>query len=138
MWNDKVRWRARIFNLMEKVTSSTNIRPDYRLTAREQEVLALAAQGLSRTQIGEQLGLRLYTISSHLKNIHRKLGVHSRAAAVAVALRQGLLADPSQRLLPVSKAGLWPGAFLTPLSFNVCPRCGCNFAEGARAAGASR
>ena len=111
------------------VVSVPIARPDYGLTTREKEVLALAAQGLSRTQIGEHLGLRLYTIGSHMKSIHRKLGVHNRAGAVAIALRKGLLADSMQRMSPGSKTGVGCGDLLASSSFNYCPNCGCNFTE---------
>lgn len=78
---------------MKNVVSVSLVCPDYGLTPRELDVLALAAQGLSGPQIAIGLGLRFYTIGSHLKQIHKKLGVHNRAAAVAVALTQGLLED---------------------------------------------
>ena len=61
------------------------------LTAREREVLALIADGASAPQIGRALHLSTGTVKSHLKNIYDKLGVSDRAAAVAEAMRRGLL-----------------------------------------------
>jgi DNA-binding CsgD family transcriptional regulator len=67
----------------------TGSRPS--LTAREVEVLALAAEGNSRSAIARTLHLRPSTVRTHLEHIYAKLGVHDRAAAVAQALRLGLI-----------------------------------------------
>jgi len=67
--------------------------PDWaRLTAREQEVLALMGEGLDPRAIAEQLVLSLYTARGHVKNIMMKLGAHSQLEAVVVATKSGLLA----------------------------------------------
>jgi DNA-binding NarL/FixJ family response regulator len=61
------------------------------LTEREMDVLSLLGAGLSNKEIGERLYLSPDTVKTHLGNIYRKLEVESRAHAVAVALRRGLL-----------------------------------------------
>ncbi|MER5867702.1 response regulator transcription factor [Kitasatospora sp. NPDC002040] len=61
------------------------------LSRREVEVLQLLADGLSNRQISAQLFISEATAKSHLTNIYAKLGVESRGAAVAAALRDGLL-----------------------------------------------
>jgi two-component system nitrate/nitrite response regulator NarL len=61
------------------------------LTRREREVLALIAEGLSAPQIAVNLTLSVATIKSHLQTLYQKLGVSDRAAAVAQAMRTGLL-----------------------------------------------
>ncbi len=61
------------------------------LTAREAEVLALVARGLTNRQIGERLYISGKTVSVHISNVLAKLGVSGRAEAVAVAHRRGLL-----------------------------------------------
>jgi two-component system, NarL family, nitrate/nitrite response regulator NarL len=61
------------------------------LTPREREVLVLTADGLSAPEIAERLQLGAATVRSHLQNLYEKLGVSDRAAAVATALRRGLL-----------------------------------------------
>jgi two-component system nitrate/nitrite response regulator NarL len=61
------------------------------LTDREQQVLALLCDGLSAPQIAERLFLGTATIKTHLAHLYGKLGVSDRAAAVAVALRRGLV-----------------------------------------------
>lgn len=66
-------------------------RPDVTLTAREREVLDLAAAGLGNRQIGEELFLSQPTVKSHLAHIYGKLNVSSRTAAVARARELGIL-----------------------------------------------
>ena len=61
------------------------------LTAREREVLALIADGLSAPDIGKRLHLSPATVKGHLHSLYEKLGVAERAAAVAEAMRRGLL-----------------------------------------------
>ncbi len=61
------------------------------LTAREAEVLALVAAGLSDREIAERLVLSPHTVHRHVANVRTKLGLPSRAAAVAEAARRGLL-----------------------------------------------
>jgi DNA-binding CsgD family transcriptional regulator len=61
------------------------------LTPRELEVLQLIADGLSNKQIAARLWLSVETVKSHVCAVHAKLGAESRAHAVAIALRQGLL-----------------------------------------------
>ena len=61
------------------------------LTAREREVLALMAEGLSGPQIAERLIVALPTVKTHQARLYEKLGVSDRAAAVAAAMRRGLL-----------------------------------------------
>ena len=61
------------------------------LTPRENEVLQLIADGLSAPQIGKQIHLSTTTVKTHLHTLYEKLGVSDRAAAVAEAMRRGLL-----------------------------------------------
>ncbi len=60
-------------------------------TKRELEVLGLAAQGLSTQEVAVMLTLSPTTVKTHLQHTYGKLGVTNRAAAVATALRQGLI-----------------------------------------------
>jgi DNA-binding CsgD family transcriptional regulator len=62
------------------------------LTPREREVLELAAEGFSGPSIAKRLGVSPTTIKTHSSNIYEKMGVSSRAAAVAMGLRFGLIA----------------------------------------------
>lgn len=61
------------------------------LTAREQEILKAVARGERNKEIAHNLGITERTIKAHLTTIYNKLGVDSRAAAVAVAMQQRLL-----------------------------------------------
>jgi non-specific serine/threonine protein kinase len=60
------------------------------LTARQAEVLGLVALGRTDRQIAAALGLSAETVGRHLSRIYRTLGVASRAAAAAAAVRHGL------------------------------------------------
>jgi DNA-binding CsgD family transcriptional regulator len=68
---------------------------EFGLTAREAEVLALVAEGLSNSQIAERLFISRKTASVHVSNILGKLGVAGRVEAAALAHRRGLLRAPA-------------------------------------------
>jgi DNA-binding CsgD family transcriptional regulator len=61
------------------------------LTPREVEILRLVAQGLTNAEIAEELVLSPHTVHRHVANARAKLGLASRAGAVAYAARAGLL-----------------------------------------------
>jgi DNA-binding NarL/FixJ family response regulator len=61
------------------------------LTGREREVLVLASEGLSNSQIADTLFVTEQTVKFHLSNIYRKLGVHNRTEASHHAKRSGML-----------------------------------------------
>jgi two-component system nitrate/nitrite response regulator NarL len=61
------------------------------LTPRERDVLKLVAEGRSAPEIGKRIHVSPATVKSHLQAIYEKLGVSERAAAVAEAMRRGLL-----------------------------------------------
>jgi DNA-binding NarL/FixJ family response regulator len=60
------------------------------LSARELEILRRMAAGLSNQQIADELFISLRTVTSHVTSVLGKLGVTSRTAAVAYAIRNGL------------------------------------------------
>jgi DNA-binding NarL/FixJ family response regulator len=62
------------------------------LTAREIDILRLVAMGKTNKEIGSQLFISLDTVKGHLEAVYRKLNVSDRAHAVAVAIRNGLVA----------------------------------------------
>jgi two-component system, NarL family, nitrate/nitrite response regulator NarL len=61
------------------------------LSAREQQILGLLAEGASAPDIARQLYLSPATVKTHLHNTYEKLGVSERAAAVAEGMRRGLI-----------------------------------------------
>jgi NarL family two-component system response regulator YdfI len=61
------------------------------LSERENQVMALLAQGASNKEISLRLHISERTVKAHVTSIFNKLGVNSRAEAVAVALRTGIL-----------------------------------------------
>ena len=61
------------------------------LSRREHEILALLADGLVNKQIAARLGISTNTVKTHLELLFEKLGVTTRAEAVATGVRRGLL-----------------------------------------------
>jgi NarL family two-component system response regulator YdfI len=61
------------------------------LTERELEVLHAVAQGERSKEIAVRLGISERTVKAHLASIYNRLGVDSRAAAIAVAAQKGFL-----------------------------------------------
>ena len=61
------------------------------LSKREREVLSLVAEGLNNRAIAARLFISENTVKNHIRNIHEKLGVHTRMEAVVRAVREGLL-----------------------------------------------
>jgi len=69
------------------------------LTAREQDVLLLLAEGYSYEQIALRLGISVHTVGTHVKNTYRKLGVRRAAQAVTRAVELSLMPE---RLMTVA------------------------------------
>ncbi|KSU73987.1 two component transcriptional regulator, LuxR family [Pseudarthrobacter enclensis] len=62
--------------------------PDGILTPREAELLGLLTEGLSNRELGRRLFISEATVKTHLAHIYAKLGVETRAAAIATAIRR--------------------------------------------------
>jgi two-component system, NarL family, response regulator YdfI len=77
---------ARLLN----VASAPIITP-FNLTEREKEVLAAVARGERSKEIAAKLNITERTVKAHLASIYQKMGVDSRAGAIAVAAQNGLL-----------------------------------------------
>jgi DNA-binding NarL/FixJ family response regulator len=76
---------------------------DLRLSPREREILALLAEGRSQKQIAVALVISPKTVATHIQHLLSKLGVHSRAQAVALAYRLGLVdADVTAHVLELA------------------------------------
>lgn len=61
------------------------------LTTRELEVLELLGRGMRNKEVADQLGIQVDTARAHIKSILAKFNVHDRTAALAEALRRGLI-----------------------------------------------
>jgi DNA-binding NarL/FixJ family response regulator len=61
------------------------------LTPRETEILGMLADGLANKEIAVRLNISSHTVKSHVQSLFSKLGADTRAEAVAVGLRRGLI-----------------------------------------------
>jgi DNA-binding NarL/FixJ family response regulator len=94
-------------------------KPPDGLTAREAEVLALLASGLSNAEIGQRLYLSHATVKTHINRIFAKTGVRDRAQAVRYAYQHGLTAPGEEHRgagnLPGSPCHLGPVRYMVAL-----------------------
>jgi NarL family two-component system response regulator LiaR len=65
--------------------------PDYELTPRERDVLALLVEGLTNQEIAGRLGISRSTVKVHVSNILSKLDVSSRGGAINIAIQNRLI-----------------------------------------------
>ncbi len=79
---------TRLEILIRRARAAHGERP---LTPREFEVLTLLAEGLTQAEIAERLEISSKTVATHIERILGKLGVRSRAQAVAMAFRETLV-----------------------------------------------
>ena len=79
--------------IVERIGSpASQIPPSYEsLTPRENEVLAMLAEGLANREIADRLGVSDHTIKFHISSILDKLGASTRTEAVTLGLRMGLI-----------------------------------------------
>jgi two-component system, NarL family, nitrate/nitrite response regulator NarL len=78
-------------DVMAGVRERRDRAPVASLSDREREILGGLARGLTAPAIARELDLSASTIKSYLQRVYEKLGVSDRAAAVAEAMRRGLL-----------------------------------------------
>lgn len=82
---------AHVLSRTNASTAQSKANEFINLTEREQEVLEAVARGDRSKEIASHLGISERTVKAHLASIYNKLGVDSRAAAIAVAAQRGLL-----------------------------------------------
>jgi LuxR family maltose regulon positive regulatory protein len=74
-----------------RLRAARGLRPNAPLTEREREVLDLLPTQLSLDEIAEALSVSINTVRTHVRSLHGKLGVTSRADTVLVAAQNGLI-----------------------------------------------
>ncbi len=84
---------ARVLAQKNVSTTGAKLNEPTNLTERELEVLEAVARGERSKEVASHLGISERTVKAHLASIYNKLGVDSRAAAIAVAAQMGLLKD---------------------------------------------
>lgn len=77
-----------VFQHNSEIESAEN---EFELTTREKEVLNSLAEGNNYQEIADRLFISVDTVRHHIRNIYRKLHVHSQSEAVAKAIRKGLI-----------------------------------------------
>jgi DNA-binding NarL/FixJ family response regulator len=80
---------ARLLPRLTRVSAPTPT-----LTPREEEVLAMLAQGMSNAAIAAELTVSVNTVRNHVANLSAKLGAHSKLEAMSIAIQRGLLSPP--------------------------------------------
>ena len=79
---------SRVVQLLAKLTKQT---VKVALSPREKQILALIVEGLTAKEIAIKLEVSIHTTDTHTRHLFKKLGVHSRAAATARAIRDRLV-----------------------------------------------
>ncbi len=87
---------ARVRRLLIRAAPPRDNGDSFGLTRRERDILALLADGSGQKAIAAKLVLSPKTVATHIQRILTKLSVHSRAEAVALAHREGLVRSSSQ------------------------------------------
>ena len=78
-------------DMVRSLMDGNRVGPGSNLTARELEILRIAAQGRTNREIADQLSLSVNTVRNHMQHVLNKLGAHSKLEATAVAVRLGLV-----------------------------------------------
>lgn len=81
----------RVLNMFASIAPSELPAEGHGLTARESQILERLTAGLNKQQIADELRISFHTVDAHVRNVYDKLHVRSRAAAVAKAVREGLV-----------------------------------------------
>ncbi len=87
-------WRRDRAEALVRRLEGSGARADGELTAREREVAALIAEGLTNSQLAERLYISPKTAAVHVSNILMKLGLSGRAEVAAWAVRHGVVLQP--------------------------------------------
>lgn len=80
-----------VINLFQQTQSKKQSESEGNLSDREKDVLNNLAEGNNYQEIAEKLFISVDTVRHHIRNIYKKLHVHSQSQAVAKAIRRGLI-----------------------------------------------
>jgi DNA-binding NarL/FixJ family response regulator len=80
-----------IISVFQKNKINNGHTSQYDLTQREKEVLTSLADGNNYQEIADKIFISVDTVRHHIRNIYKKLHVHSQSEAVAKAIRKGLI-----------------------------------------------
>ena len=80
-----------VIDIFKQTQGKQKDETDIDLSSREKEVLTSLSDGNNYQEIADQLFISVDTVRHHIKNIYRKLHVHSQSEAVAKAIRKGLI-----------------------------------------------
>lgn len=80
---------ASVVKMLARLTKPVS--PTVSLSPRELELLRFMVEGLTAKEIAARLDISIHTADTHTRNLYSKLGVRSRAAAVARAMRERLV-----------------------------------------------
>jgi DNA-binding NarL/FixJ family response regulator len=80
-----------IISVFQQNKGSNGNQSSYDLSPREKEVLTLLADGYNYQEIADKIFISVDTVRHHIRNIYKKLHVHSQSEAVAKAIRKGLI-----------------------------------------------
>jgi DNA-binding NarL/FixJ family response regulator len=80
-----------VINAFKETKAKTSNDEDYKLSSREIEVLNLLSDGYNYQEIAESMFISVDTVRHHIRNIYKKLHVHSQSEAVAKAIRKKII-----------------------------------------------
>ena len=80
-----------VFYIDPSVSLTENLAPIESLSAREKEVLLLAAQGLPGHAVAKRLSITERTVQAHLTSAYGKLGARNKTEAILLALKRGIV-----------------------------------------------
>lgn len=81
----------KVITLFQETQKLADLDEDYNLSDREIMVLRLLADGNNYQEIAENIFISVDTVRHHIRNIYKKLHVHSQSQAVAKAIRKGII-----------------------------------------------
>jgi DNA-binding NarL/FixJ family response regulator len=85
------RIARQVINAFKEGKNISANNPQYYLSEREKSVINLLSNGFNYQEIADELFISVDTVRHHIRNIYKKLHVHSQSEAVATAIRKKLI-----------------------------------------------